>query len=191
MSEFVQWSNDLIVAWQSSMPWLAGPMQFLTFLGTEEFFLLLLPVLYWSVDVSLGLRVGVILLISAGINSSLKLAFHLPRPYWMDSQIKAFAPETSFGLPSGHAQNAGPVWGTVTSWLKKNWSWAAAVIVILLISLSRIYLGVHFPTDVLGGWIAGGLILWAAVRYSARVADWWGGLGLGAQLVAAFALRWQ
>ena len=187
MSEFLQWSNDLIVAWQSSMSWLAGPMQFLTFLGTEEFFLLLLPVLYWSVDVSLGLRVGVILLISAGINSSLKLAFHLPRPYWMDPQIKAFAPETSFGLPSGHAQNAIPGWGTVAHWLKKDWGWTAALALILLISLSRIYLGVHFPTDVLGGWIVGGLILWAGIRFSPGVSEWWGMLRPSGQIAAAFA----
>ena len=186
MSALLEWGNNLIVAWQAGMPWLAGAMGAFSFLGTEEFFLLLLPVLYWSVDASLGLRVGVILLLSSGINGFLKLAFHAPRPYWVDARITASGAESSFGLPSGHAQNAVAVWGTVASWLKKNWSWTAALVLVLLISLSRIYLGVHFPTDVLGGWIAGGLILWAGIRYSAAVADWWGGQGLGAQLVAAF-----
>lgn len=188
MSALLEWGNNLIVAWQASMPWLAGPMDFFSFLGTEEFFLLLLPVLYWSVDASLGLRVGVLLLVSGGINGFLKLGFSDPRPYWTDTRITAGGAETSFGLPSGHAQNAVAVWGTVANRIKKNWGWIAALVLILMISSSRVYLGVHFPTDVLGGWIAGGLILWAGIRFGPEISNWWGELNLGAQLVAALGV---
>ncbi len=187
MSALLEWGNNLIVAWQAGTPWLAGPMEFFSFLGTEEFFLLLLPVLYWSVDAALGLRVGVLLLVSGGINGFLKLGFSDPRPYWVDTRVTVSGAETSFGLPSGHAQNAVAVWGTVADRIKKSWGWIAAGVVILLISLSRIYLGVHFPTDVLGGWVAGALILWVGIRFGPQISDWWGNMSLGAQLVAALA----
>jgi hypothetical protein len=74
--------------------------------------------------------------------------------------VQALASETSFGLPSGHAQNAVAIWGGLALWLKNRWGWVISGVIILLISLSRLYLGVHFPTDVLGGWILGGLLIW-------------------------------
>jgi hypothetical protein len=45
-------------------------------------------------------------------------------------------------------------------------------LLIFLISLSRLYLGVHFPTDVLGGWLIGGVLLWALVRFDEPVQRW-------------------
>ncbi|MBI4771393.1 MAG: phosphatase PAP2 family protein [Chloroflexi bacterium] len=188
MSTLLAWGANIIVAWQTAMPWLVAPMKFFTFLGTEEFFLLLLPVLYWSVDAGLGLRVGLLLLASNGLNGFFKLAFHAPRPYWVDSRVKALTTEAGFGLPSGHAQNAVVVWGTVADALKKRRAWAAAAALILLISVSRWYVGVHFPTDGLGGWILGGLILWMARDYAAHLAAWWRRESLRGQLLAALAL---
>jgi membrane-associated phospholipid phosphatase len=73
---------------------------------TENFFLLLLPALYWGIEDGIGLRVGIILLLSTSVNDSLKLFFHGPRPYWYSTDIIASAKETSFGVPSGHAQIA-------------------------------------------------------------------------------------
>ncbi|MDP2974769.1 MAG: hypothetical protein Q8N45_01020, partial [Anaerolineales bacterium] len=87
-----------IGALQKRGDWLTLPMKAFAFLGTEEFFMLILPALYWSIDAGLGLRVGVILLLSSGVNHALKLAFHGPRPYWFSQQVSALAVETSFGV---------------------------------------------------------------------------------------------
>ena len=105
----------IVHAAQGLGAWLIAPMQLFTFLGREEFYLLLLPILYWCVSATLGLRVGMILLLSAGLNDLLKMAFALPRPYWVDPTVRALSPETSFGIPSGHAQNAVAVWGVIAS----------------------------------------------------------------------------
>lgn len=152
--------------------WLKAPMQAFSFLGTENFYFFIMPALYWCIDARLGLRVGMILLLSNGLNSMLKLAFHTPRPYWVDARVTGFAAESSFGLPSGHAQQAASVWGLLASSFRKPAVRIALIILILCIGLSRIYLGVHFASDVLLGWAVGGLLLLAFLRLEKRVAAW-------------------
>jgi membrane-associated phospholipid phosphatase len=177
-----------IAALQGLGGWLTLPMQAFSFLGSEDFFMLVLPALYWSVDAALGLRVGVILLVGSSLNDMLKLAFHGPRPYWFSTKIQAFASETAFGLPSGHAQSAVGVWGMLASQIRKRWAWVVALLLMLLVGLSRIYLGVHFPTDVLLGWLVGAVILWLVLRLWEPVAAWLKKLSLGRQILEAFAL---
>lgn len=176
-----------IGALQNLGDWLTLPMKAFSFLGTEEFFMLILPALYWSIDAGLGLRVGVILLLSSGVNHALKLAFHGPRPYWFSQQVSALAVETSFGVPSGHAQTAAGVWGMMASGIKKRWVWLAAALIIFLIGLSRLYLAVHFPHDVILGWLIGGLLLWLTLRFWGAAAAWLDKRTLGQQILLAFA----
>src|SRR5687768_4008018 len=102
METLTQNGIDWIVTAQSLGAWLQAPMEFFSFLGTENFFLLVLPLLYWSVDARLGLQVGFILITSTYFNGVLKLLFTDPRPYWISDQIIPLAAESSFGLPSGH-----------------------------------------------------------------------------------------
>ena len=158
MEALMQWGILAILSMQS-VPGLTGVMQFFSFLGREEFFLFFIPAIYWCVDAKLGARLAVVLIASNALNILLKAAFHLPRPYWIDLRVKALGAELSYGLPSGHAMNATAVWGLLASQVRKGWVWAALAALVLMISLSRLYLGVHFPTDVLAGWIFGALLL--------------------------------
>lgn len=144
--------------------WLLLPMQLFSLLGTEQFYLFIAPALLWCLDAGLGLRMGLGLALSSSVNSILKQVFHSPRPYWISERVQALAAETSFGIPSGHAQNAVVVWGLLAAWIKKTWAWIVAILLMLLIGLSRLYLGVHFLGDVLMGWLVGALILWAFLR---------------------------
>ena len=172
---------------QSLGDWLIPPMQFFSFIGREEFFLLLMPLLYWSTNHILGLRVAMILTLSSGLSEVLKMAFHSPRPFWYSPQVRAFIIETSFGLPSGHAQNAASIWGLVASYLKRIWTWALFTLLILLIGLSRIVLGVHFPVDVVVGWLFGFLLLWIFLLLEAPVLAWLLRRPLAIRLLLAFA----
>jgi membrane-associated phospholipid phosphatase len=177
---------NFIAMLQSSAPWLKIPMQFFTYLGTEEFFLLVLPFLYWCVDVRLGVRVAVILSLSSSFNSFFKFAFHQPRPYWVSDKVQAMGSETSYGIPSGHAQHAVVVWGTIGS-VGKRWLQWPVVALIFLIGFSRIVLAVHFPTDVLAGWIIGGLVLWAFLKWEAPMLAWFNHKTFGQKIGLAFA----
>lgn len=143
--------------------WL-GIMEFITLFGDEEFFLLLLPMLFWCVDAVLGLRVGLMLMLSSNLNFLLKMGLQDPRPYWYNTQVVAYSSETSFGLPSGHSQQSGVVWFAIAAQVRKPWMWFVAVLITLLVGISRLYLGVHFITDVLLGWALAALIVWLYFR---------------------------
>ncbi|MCX6079695.1 MAG: phosphatase PAP2 family protein [Chloroflexi bacterium] len=187
--EFIwNYGINFIVWFQGLGSWLITPMKFFSFLGSEEFFLLILPILYWCVDANLGLRMGIIILFSGGINEILKLSLHGPRPYWFSTLVKAYAAETSFGVPSGHAQIAASMWGMAAVMIKRPWASILAVFIILMIGLSRLYLGVHFPHDVLLGWAIGTLILWVFVKWWDAVSAWAKKKSLGQQVGLAFAL---
>ena len=98
------------------------------------------------------------------LNGVLKLVYHRARPTVFEWQTAA----VSSSFPSGHAMSATVVYGTVAYLLvrlqKHDWAKAltlvTAVLLILLICLTRLYLGVHYPSDVIGGIIVG--LAWAS-----------------------------
>jgi len=132
----------------------------------------LLPVIYWCFNQMMGLRVGMVLLLGNAFNTFFKFLFHGPRPYWISDSVRAYSHESSFGIPSGHAQIAASVWGWLAVEIKKRWFSIAALVIIFLIGLSRLYLGVHFLSDVLLGWLLGGLLVWAFSAWHKPVGTW-------------------
>ena len=185
MDFLVPFGVNWIIAIQSLGAWLEAPMEFFSFLGTENFFLLVLPLIYWCVDANLGIRVGFILLTSAYVNNIFKLMFAGPRPYWVSDKVIPFSVESSFGVPSGHAQNAVGVWGMIAAGVRKQWAWVAAFALAFFIGFSRWYLGVHFPHDVFVGWLLGGILLWAFMQFWNPVEAWLKQKTLGNQVLIA------
>jgi len=186
MDFLVSFGVDWIIAVQSLGTWLEMPMKFFSFLGVQDFFFLVLPLVYWCIDASLGLRVGFILIASASLNGIIKLMFAGPRPYWVSAKVIPFVAESTFGIPSGHAQNAVSVWGIIASRIRKPWAWGAAVALAFLIGFSRWYLGVHFPHDVFVGWLLGALVLWAFLRFADSIAAWLKSQTFGLQISTLF-----
>jgi hypothetical protein len=107
-------------------------------------------------------------LISGLVNADLKALLDQPRPFEIDPSLQLIFTRGR-GMPSGHAQSAVVVWGTLAaaSGTRSFWAWSTAL--VLLISLSRVYLGVHFPTDILGGWAVGIALLLAFERIEPKV----------------------
>jgi membrane-associated phospholipid phosphatase len=172
MDAILNLGNSIIIWLQSLGGWLVTPMSVFTFLGNEQFYLVVAPAIFWCLDTSLGLKMGLSLMVNTAFYSILKLVFHTPRPYWIEPRVQPFSAETSFGIPSGHSQNATVAWGLLAAWANKTWGWVIAGVLIFLIGLSRMYLGVHFPTDVLAGWAIGALVLWAILRYEKPLSLW-------------------
>jgi membrane-associated phospholipid phosphatase len=160
---------------QSLGAWPNPLMQIFSFLGRQEFYLMIMPLLYWCIDTTLGMRIGAMILLTNWTNVVFKLAFHLPRPYWLDRRVVAYSSETSFGMPSGHAQDTAAIWGLFAASQKKRWLTSLAVLVMVVVGLSRIYLGVHFTSDVLVGWTLGLCLLFIYLKIEKPAAAWLAG----------------
>lgn len=179
---------EIIIFIQGMGEWLRNPMQFFSYLGVTEFYIFVAPVIYWCIHPGLGLRMGLMLMVSASINSFFKFLFRAPRPYWIDDRIIAYMTETSFGIPSGHAQNAVVFWGVIAAWVKRTWMWIIAIAAIALIGFSRMYVGVHFPHDVLLGWIVGIIILVAYVFFEKPILLWLNTLNASQKILLSFII---
>jgi membrane-associated phospholipid phosphatase len=154
--------------------WLKIPMQIFSFLGTQNAYIILMSWLYWCVNSQLGIRVGIALLLSNGLNTAFKWVFHSPRPYWINPNLKALAIESSFGIPSGHAMVSTSVWGRIAIWFKNTWFTVAIAIMLFFIGFSRLYLGVHFLSDVVAGWLLGISLLILLSYLEKPISSWLG-----------------
>jgi len=190
MDILIQNGIDWIVAIQSLGNWLELPMKFFTFLGQEDFFFLVLPLIYWSVDAGLGVRIAFILATSNYLNSIVKVLFATPRPYWVSARVEPLSLESSFGTPSGHAQNAAALWGIMAAGVpaRKYWAWATAFLLAVIIGFSRLYLGMHFLHDVVTGWLIGLVLLFVFLRFWDPVAAWLKTKTLLQQVIIAFVI---
>lgn len=169
---------------QETAGWLTPVWTAISFLGDEEFYLLLLPVTYWALSRHVGLRLGAILLLSASLNGVLKLAFTTPRPLFLRPEVGVVT-ETSFGLPSGHAQNATAFWGVLVAHVR---GWLPRLLLVGLIAAiawSRIHLGVHFVEDVLVGALVGAALIGAFLLLEPRVLRWWQRVGTVERMLAS------
>lgn len=120
------------------------------------FFIALLFIDKWRVAAELFL----VTLISFIVLALLKHFFAIERPYIIDPTLISYDTDSSFALPSGHALMSVVILGWVALRHPKSHilMWGS-IILIVLIGLSRIYLGVHYPTQVVAGWFFGILLL--------------------------------
>jgi membrane-associated phospholipid phosphatase len=177
-----------IITWlQILSPTLDVPMEILTFMGTFEFYMLFIPLLYWLVDPGLGLRILYLLIAVDSFGMYFKHLFHQPRPYWV-REFTTAAQETSYGIPSTHASDSLAVWGYIAYRVRKNWMWVLSTVLVLLIGISRMYLAVHFLHDVLFGWLLGFVVLFLFIRTESRVLEWWNKNSISIQITYGFVL---
>ena len=101
------------------------------------------------------------------LNQALKHLFERPRPYFENPLLR----ETSYSFPSGHAMESFVVYGMLTyfavlalhTWRARTAVVFASTLLVLLIGFSRMYLGVHYFSDVVAGYAAGGVWLSALI----------------------------
>ena len=149
--------------------WLEGPMQAVTALG--YYFVVavvLLAAAYLFFRRGLRLYAFFLVLSTSGdmiLTTALKIFNHHPRPHLFHSP--GYPVPSSYSFPSGHAGMAVGFWGLMCLLIAmelKGWRrWgliAIGAILALLIGFSRVYLGVHYPSDVLGGYLLA--TCWAA-----------------------------
>lgn len=171
MEPIWDWGNQLIFAIQTiHTPFLDAFFNGITLLGETEFYLLLFPLIIWTLDKSTGLKLAYLVMMSITCNTWAKFLINHPRPYaWPSphtSPILKLNPRAAGpGIPSGHTQTSLVLWFYLAWTLKRRWFWWLAAVLFGLVSFSRLYLGVHFPTDLLGGAALGFILLWGFIRF--------------------------
>jgi len=177
------WGYDALQAIQSlRSPAFDALARFLSFLGTQTFYASFLPLLFWLGPRRLAIRSSLLFFFSAFCNTAAKDWADQPRP--AGHQVEVLEPRGDGGLPSGHAQNAVVTWGLLALGLRGRTAARIALWCLpFWIGASRLYLGVHFPHDLLAGWAIGALLLFGYLAVAGPFERWFQGLPFVARLL--------
>jgi undecaprenyl-diphosphatase len=160
-------------------PWLEGAMRDITSLGSASVLVLITAatIIYLLLIRRLATALLIFVAVAGGqvLSSLLKVGIDRPRP----ELVSHLVTETSLSFPSGHAMLSAVIYLTLGSLAArflhgrttKIYVLSLAVLTTLLVGVSRIYLGVHWPSDVLAGWCAGfawAMLCWLAARLLQR-----------------------
>lgn len=145
--KFLYWLEEIRV------PGLNEFMLTITHLGEETAFLALALIFFWCVDKKKGYYIMTVGFIGTMANQFLKLWFRIPRPWVKDPNFtileQAREAAGGYSFPSGHTQNAVGTFGSIAAASQKSWVKILCVTLAVLVGLSRMYIGVHTPQDVL------------------------------------------
>lgn len=150
--------------------------------GDVPGYLLIITLLYTAINRALAVRLAVLLLVTICVNHILKTLIGNPRPFvvdgswaemWVVSKGHVESLVLEYSTPSGHAMSVAAFYTYLAAATRRRWLSVAAVIVMLLVGLSRPYLGVHYFEDILLGWLLGGLLAWGALRYGDSIERHW------------------
>ncbi|MBQ6372119.1 MAG: phosphatase PAP2 family protein [Oscillospiraceae bacterium] len=168
---FFDWEVSLIVWLQAHMGAFGTALaSFISAFGEELACVAVIGFLYWCYDKRFGRFVGLNVLVGIVLNPMIKNIFVRRRPYFDNPEIQCLKPvdksadiyniaAQEYSFPSGHSTNAVAVYGSVAEYSRNKVLTVIAVVLSLVIGVSRFCLGVHYPTDVLCGWLLGLVVI--------------------------------
>ena len=146
-------------------PFLDAVMGAVTYLGDETFFIVVAIIVYWCISKKWGYYLLLTNYCSTLVNQFVKILCRVPRPWVRDPgfTIVESAREAAAGysFPSGHTAGITVISGCVSRSTKKGWLRAVCIAVLVLVGFSRMYLGVHYPSDVLFSLVVGLILVFA------------------------------
>lgn len=137
-------------------PFLDFLFEIITICGEQIILISIISVIYWALDKKFGEYIAYSVLTSVLLNNMIKDIFKMKRPIGEEG-IRTLRKHTATGysFPSGHTQSASSFYGAMAIYLKKRVMYIIATVMIILVGFSRLYLGVHYPKDVIVGGILG------------------------------------
>lgn len=160
-------------------------------IGDTQGYVLIGTLIYVMFDKKLAVRLSILVLLASCLNHVLKISIGNPRPFMQEGdylQKWAVSPDNArelaaeYSTPSGHAMAAASFYAYLYGCVRNLPVRIVAVMAILLIGLSRPYLGVHYVGDILLGWAVGLGTALIALRYADAIGMAWGRLPWGWQI---------
>ena len=182
---------DIVLALQSiESDLLALLAEILHLMGSEIFYVIVLLVIYWSINRHLGVRMVFVALFAGVLNGLLKELFQRPRPDIVSDLVVRMVDQTGPGIPSGHVMLNLALWGYAAVHLQRRWIYWALAFFMVLMGWGRMYAGVHYPHDVLAGLLFGLVALWLYLRLAEGFGQRWTQLrpGVRAAIVVILGL---
>lgn len=164
---FFQWEVDLMIWLQTTMGAFGKTLAVIfTLLGDQLIVCAILIIIYLGINKKAGKTLLVSIVTVLLICPLFKNIVCRRRPYFDHDGIKCLRPVESkfdvtdvlgqgFSFPSMHSAASLTLYGTLALFVRRNFMTIIAVLMPLMIGLSRIMLGVHYPTDILAGWLIG------------------------------------
>ena len=187
---FLDWEIALMEWLQSHLSAGAiGAISQLSMFGEELMLIVVMGFFYWCYDKEIGKFIGVNFLVVSVWNPLIKnIALRL-RPYFCSDKIDLLRLiDTSadkydilaqgYSFPSGHSAGAAAVYGSAARCLRKKWVTVLAFVLPLLVGVSRVVVGAHFPTDVLVGWALGALVIFLIPWLRKKIKNRWAFYGV-------------
>jgi membrane-associated phospholipid phosphatase len=133
-------------------PWLDH--FFLTYnIFDQDYLYVMIIIIVWNfINERAGFHLLYLMVIAALLYTYLKIHLAFPRPYDLDASIKILG-TIGYGFPSGAATEACLTFGFILLWMKPRHHLATLglITIVLIVGLTRVYLGAHFPSDIIGG----------------------------------------
>lgn len=142
-----------------------------SFFGEETFVIAIVLLVFWNINKQKGFALYMNVLTSVLIMGILKAVVRAPRPFVVLDDIagKRMGTATGYSFPSGHTTTAASFYTSLALLLKKRICSIIAAIMIVLVGVSRLYLGVHWPNDVFAGLLIGVSISFLLYRWSLQL----------------------
>lgn len=158
---------------RTATPVIDAAGEYITMLGEQYVFIVVISFIFWNISKREGFKLLAAVTFSGALNSVLKIAFHTQRPFEVLDSIAGKRVETATGysFPSGHTQGASTFYISLAQVVRRRWFSIAAIIIVLLVGLSRMYLGVHWPVDVIAGLLIGVVMAYIFCTFIDRVYD--------------------
>lgn len=168
---YFDWEVKLIVWLQTYLPdAVLAVLSFCSVFGEEKLLIAVVGLIYWGIDKKLGIYITENMLVAATSSSMIKNTFFRRRPYFDNPDIKCLrivkknrdiydAAAQGFSFPSIHSCNSVAMFTTLGRYSDKKIFKILGIVIPLIVGLSRVSMGVHYPTDVLAGWSMGIIVI--------------------------------
>ncbi len=164
----------LFLEWMTSLEGsvLTAFLKLVSIIANETLYLIVISISYWCISKRKAFHMIVMLCFSRYIGIMVKEFMKIPRPYTYDG-IEALYEKSAAGysFPSTHVQLSTTFWGSFMILCKKRIVWIIGIIFIILVAISRLYLRVHWLSDIIGAVLFSVIVVYLYKKVTMELSD--------------------